>query len=87
MLDKFVGKYKAKELDAIVPVFREGDKLYVRTSFWDKVELMAESDTQFFGDSKNIGDFNVKFIMDKKREVLKFVVHFNLRIMQFDKIK
>jgi len=87
VLDKFVGKYRAKELDAIVPVFREGHKLYARTSFWDKVELIPQSETQFFGDSKNIGEFKANFIMDKKGEVLKFVAHFSLRMMHFDKIE
>lgn len=64
ILDKFVGKYKSHELDIVVPVFREGDKLYSRTSFWDKVQLIPENETQFFGDSKNIGPFQINFVTD-----------------------
>ena len=87
ILDKLVGKFKAKELDIFVPVFREGDRLYSQTSFWDKIELIPENETQFFGDSRNIGNFKVDFILDKKGDVIQFIAHFDLRSMQFDKIK
>jgi CubicO group peptidase (beta-lactamase class C family) len=87
MLDKLVGQYKAKDLDIIVPVFRKGDKLYSRTSFWDKVELIPENETQFFGNSKNIGEFQINFVKNKEGEVKQFVAYFGLRGMQFDKIK
>jgi len=87
ILDKLVGKYKAKELDTVVPVFREGDKLYTRTSFWDKVELFPESETRFFGDSKNIGEFQINIVKDKEGEVKQFIACFGFRGIQFDKIK
>jgi len=87
ILDKLVGKYKAKEPDIIVPVFRVGDKLYTRTSFWDKVELFPENETQFLGGSKNIGDFQINFIKDKEGEVKQAIAQFGFRTMQFDKIK
>jgi CubicO group peptidase (beta-lactamase class C family) len=87
VLDKLVGKYKTKEPDIIAPVFREGDKLYTRTSFWDKVELFAENETQFIGDSKNIGTFQINFIKDKEGEVKQAIAQFGFSTMQFDKIK
>ena len=86
-LDNLVGKYQSKELDVVVPVFREGDKLYTQTSFWDKVELFPESETQFFGDSKNIGKFHVSVVKNKEGEVKQFIVYFGFRGMEFDKIK
>jgi CubicO group peptidase (beta-lactamase class C family) len=87
ILDKLAGKYKAQELDIVVPVFREGDKLYSRTSFWDKVELMPESETQFFGNSKRIGEFKIKFITDNEGEVKQAIAYFGFRGIQFNKIK
>ena len=85
-LDKFVGKYKSDELDAVIPVFRKGDKLYSRTSFWDQFELIPQNETQFFGDSKNIGEFHANFVTDGFGVVKHFKVYFGFRGLQFDKI-
>ena len=86
-LDKFVGKYKSDELGAVIPVFRKGDKLYSRTSFWDKFELIPRNETQFFGDSKNIGKFQADFVTDAFGEVKHVRVYFGLRGLQFDKLE
>lgn len=87
ILDRLTGKYEAKAHGIIAPIFREGDKLYTRTSFWDKVELIPESETQFFGDSKNIGEFKIDFIKDKNGEVKQSIVYLGLRGLHFDKIE
>jgi CubicO group peptidase (beta-lactamase class C family) len=86
-LDQLTGKYEAKEHGIVAPVFREGEKLYTRTSFWDKVELIPESETQFFGDSKNIGEFRVSLIKDKEGKVKQFIVYLGFMGIQFDKIE
>ena len=87
ILDKLTGKYEAKAHGIVAPVFREGDKLYTRTSFWDKVELIPESETQFFGDSKNIGEFRINFIMDNEGQVKQSIVYLGFRGLHFDKIE
>ena len=87
ILDNLTGEYKAKEMGIVAPVFREGDKLYTRTSFWDKVELIPQSETQFFGNSNNIGEFKIVFIKDKRGEVKQSIVYFGFRGLYFDKIK
>jgi CubicO group peptidase (beta-lactamase class C family) len=86
-LDKFIGKYKSDELDAVIAVFRKGDKLYSQTSFWDKFELIPQNETQFFGDSKNVGKFHAHFVTDAFGEVKHFKVYFGFRGLQFDKIE
>jgi hypothetical protein len=68
-------------------VFIEKDKLYTRTSFWDKVELIPKSETQFFGNSKNIGEFQIDFIKDKQGNVKKSIVYLGFRGLEFDKIE
>jgi CubicO group peptidase (beta-lactamase class C family) len=87
ILDELTGKYEAKAHDIVAPVFREGDKLYTRTSFFDKVELIPENETQFFGDSKNIGEFKIDFIRDKTGEVKQSIVYLGFRSLHFDKIE
>ena len=87
LLDKLTGKYKFKDMDVVVPVFREGDRLYTKTSFWEKVELLPERKNRFFGFSKNIGDFQVDVINDEKGGVKQLIAHFALRSMQLDKVE
>ena len=86
-LDKFVGKYKSTDLDMVVPVFRRGDKLYSRTSFWDVFELIPANETQFFGDSRNAGELQIKFISDTDEKAKQFTVYVGFRTMQFHRIK
>jgi CubicO group peptidase (beta-lactamase class C family) len=86
-LEKLVGKYKSEELDVVVPIFRKGDKLYSRTSFWDIFELIPETETQFFGDSRNVGELEIKFISDKEGGIKHIDAHFGLRGIRFHKIK
>ena len=86
ILDQYVGKYEAKQLGIVAPVFRENDKLYTRTSFWDKVELIPQKENQFFGDSENIGEFKVNFITDKEGKVKQSIIYLGFRGLYFDKI-
>lgn len=86
-LDRLTGKYKMEAIDAIIPVFREGDKLYTKTGFWEKVELSPENENCFHAYSKKFGDIQVDVISDKKGNVTHLIAHFELRSMQLDKIE
>jgi hypothetical protein len=48
-LDRLTGKYKIKDIDAVIPVIRKGDTLYTKTGFWQTFELIAESENRFYG--------------------------------------
>jgi hypothetical protein len=85
-LDEVVGKYRSDELDATVPVFREGDKLYSRTSLFDKFELVPQSDTRFLGRSRNAGTVRVQFLKNDAGEVVRLMAYFGLRGIRFEKI-
>jgi CubicO group peptidase (beta-lactamase class C family) len=87
ILDELTGKYETKAHGFIAPIFREGDKLYTRTSVFDKVELIPESETQFFGDSKNIGEFKIHFIKNEQGKVKQSIVYLGFRGIHFDKIE
>jgi len=86
-LDRLTGKYKIKDIDAVIPVFREGDTLYTKTGFWETVELFPESENRFFGSSKKLGDFQVDVINDEKGNVRQLIAHFELRSMHLDKVE
>ncbi|MGD8658074.1 MAG: serine hydrolase [Desulfobacterales bacterium] len=87
ILNQFTGKYIAKAHGIVAPVFIEKDKLYTRTSFWDKVELIPKSETQFSGDSKNIGAFKIHFIKDESGKVVQCIAYLGFRGIHFDKIE
>ena len=87
VIDRLTGKYKIKDIDVVIPVFKEGDTLYTKTGFWEKVELLPESENCFHGFSKKFGDIQVDVIYDKKGNVAQLTAHFELRSMQLDKVE
>jgi len=67
-------------------IFREGDNLFFRNAQETGV-LFPETETQFYGTSKKIGDFQANFFKNKKGEIKHFNVQVGFGIWQFDKIK
>ena len=86
-MDRLTGKYKIKDIGAVIPVFREGDTLYTKTGFWEKVALLPENENCFHGFSKKFGDIQVDVIYDKKGNVVQLTAYFELRSMQLDKVE
>jgi CubicO group peptidase (beta-lactamase class C family) len=87
IVEKYVGNYEFQKLNIPLTIFREGDILFFKSPDEEKGELFPETETQFFGASKEIGDFQVNFFKDKKGEIKHFVVQVGFGIWQFDKIK
>ena len=87
ILEKYVGKYWSKEHHQKLPVIRKGDKLYIKESFWSKVELKPRSTTQFFGESKQVGKVFINFVMDPYGQVKQFIAYLGFRGFRFDKIE
>ncbi|MBC8179552.1 serine hydrolase [candidate division KSB1 bacterium] len=94
ILDTYPGIYKFKEKDKTITItiFREGDSLFARRdNEEEKVELFPETNTHFFGTSKDIGGFFIDFKKDDKGDishfVLQFARQFNFVKVPFDKIK
>jgi CubicO group peptidase (beta-lactamase class C family) len=93
-LGKHIGiyKFKGEQETIIVTIFREGDRLYARRDNEEgTVELYPETNTQFFGTSKDIGDFFINFIKGNEKDVnhfeLNFARQFTFVNAPFDKIK
>ena len=86
-MDRLTGKYKIKDIGAVVPVFRKGDTIYTKTGFWETVELFPKNENRFFGTSKKFGDVHVDVIKDKKGNVTRLIAHFELRSVQLDKVE
>jgi CubicO group peptidase (beta-lactamase class C family) len=86
-MDNLTGKYKIKDIGAVVPVFRKGDTLYTKTGFWETVELFPENENRFFGSSKKFGELLVDVIKNKNGNITGIVAHFELRSMRLDKVE
>jgi hypothetical protein len=82
-----VGDYEFQRLKLPLTIFREGDILFFKSPDGEKGELFPETETQFFGASKEIGDFRANFFKDKKGEIKHFIVQVGFGIWQFDKIQ
>ena len=87
ILEKYVGDYEFQRLKLPLTIFREGGILFFKTPDGEKGELFPETETQFFGTSKEIGDFQVNFFSDKEGNIKHFIVHVGFGIWKFDKIK
>ncbi len=87
IVGKYVGDYEFQRLNLPLTIFREGDILFFKGPHGEKGELFPETETQFFGASKEIGDFQVNFFKDKKGEIKHSKVQVGFGIWQFDKIK
>jgi CubicO group peptidase (beta-lactamase class C family) len=87
ILDRLTGKYKIKDIDAVIPVFREGDTLYTKTGFWETVEILPENENRFYGSSKKFGELQVDVVYDENGNVSQLIAHFELRSMLLDKIE
>jgi CubicO group peptidase (beta-lactamase class C family) len=86
ILETYVGDYEFQRLKVPLTIFREGDNLFFRGAQETGV-LFPETEIQFYGTSKEIGDFQVNFIKDERGEIKHFVVQVGFGIWQFDKIK
>jgi len=86
ILETYVGDYEYQRLKIPVTIFKEGDSLFFRNAQETGV-LFPETETQFYGTSKEIGDFQANFIKDKKGEIKHFIVRVGFGIWQFNKIK
>jgi len=87
IVEKYVGNYEFQRLNLPLTIFREGDNLFFKSPDEEKGELFPKTETQFFGASKEIGDFQVNFFKDKKGGVKHFIVQVGFGIWQFDKIQ
>ena len=87
LLDHYTGKYRSSVLGVTVPVFRQGSKLYSRTSMFDKFELSPESENRFSGKSRNIGKVRAHFLKNEAGDIDQLMVYFGFRGLRFEKIK
>jgi CubicO group peptidase (beta-lactamase class C family) len=93
VLKTYVGTYKFKHNGETetVTVFLKDNRLYGRGDDEEQAELFPVSESQFFGTSKDIGSFKLKFVKNKKGDIIQFVVNlasqFALISIPFDKTK
>ena len=86
-IEKYVGDYEFQKFKIPLTIFREDDRLFFRSPDEEKGELFPETKTQFFGSSKEIGDFQVNFFEDARGEIKYCSVQVGFGFWQFDKIK
>jgi len=93
VMDAYVGKYefKSDREHIFVEVMRVGNKLFGKSDDEEKVELFPETESQFYGTSKEIGGFKLKFVKDQMGDINQFILHcaprFAFMRIPFDKIK
>ena len=83
ILDAYAGEYQV--VPGLNLVFtREGDKLFMQPTGQSKVEIIPESETEFF---LGVADVQVTFVKDEKGEVQQAIIHQNGRNVTAKRIK
>lgn len=83
ILEAYVGQYQLAP-SLIINVTREGDKLYAQAADQPKIELLAESETEFF---ITAADAQATFVKDEKGQVTGLILHQNGQNIPAKKIK
>lgn len=93
VMDAYVGKYefKSDRENIFVEVMRVGNKLFGKSDDNEKVELFPETESQFYGTSKDIGGLKLKFVKNREGDINQFVLHcapqFAFMSIPFEKIE
>ena len=90
ILKKYVGNYYLKRMNLTANIFIENRQLKFHTLEKDKEELIdlwPETETKFRGISKEVGDLQLTFIIDKTNKITHFYVYggFGFIRLQFEK--
>lgn len=73
ILEAYVGQYELAP-SFVLTITREGDKLYAQATGQPKIELFAETQTQFF---ITVVDAQITFVKDEKGQVTELILHQN----------
>lgn len=83
IFDAYVGEYQLSPT-IVIAITKEGAKLFAQVAGQPKIELLAESETDFF---TTLVDAHLTFVKDEKGQVKYFVLHQNGRGIQAKRIK
>ncbi len=86
LLDKYTGDYISQFVKEKLTIYSERGKIYCEV-LGDKYELFLESESQFFGAFKGIGNIKGSFNEDEKGTVKNLVFDFGISKIDFEKIK
>ena len=87
IVEAYLGDYEYKRLGMRVRIFKDGDVLYFKIPDEETGMLFAETETQFFGRSKEVGEFQLNFVKDQREAITHFMVQVGFGTWLFDKIK
>src|SRR6185369_15316003 len=83
ILEAYAGEYQVAP-GFVLTVTREGDGLFVQATGQSKIEIFAETETDFF---LKVVDAQVTFVKDAKGQVSQLVLHQNGRNQTAQKVK
>ena len=87
LLEGYVGKYKTTTGGFILSVYRQADKLYVQTPYEKQIEILPETESQFYGTSQLLGDLLINFSKSENGNVEPMIIQLAFMKLQADKIE
>ena len=87
LLEGYVGKYKTTTGGFILSVYRQAGKLYVQTPYEKQIEILPETENQFYGTLQLFGDLLINFLKPENGNVKHIIIQLAFMKLQADKIE
>jgi hypothetical protein len=81
IIEGYVGKYQLKPDGMTMKVVQKGNRLYLKPiplMFWEEIEMIPKSASEFFGYWRYIGNFEIQFSDIENRKAHKLIARFAL---------
>ena len=87
IIDEYVGEYELKRFNDQITIGKQNGNLYIQAPENPKVIIYPETESRFYGTDDALGEIQVIFAMDSKRNVKHFILRVGFLSLQFDKTK
>ncbi|MEJ2286107.1 MAG: hypothetical protein P8X85_21225 [Desulfobacterales bacterium] len=90
ILEGYVGKYQLKPDGMTMKVVQKGNRLYLKPiplMFWEEIEMIPKSASEFFGYWRYIGNSEIQFSDIENRKAHKLIARFALGSRIYNRVE
>jgi len=84
--ERYMGEYIPTHTTDTLRLIKEDNKLFMLIPDKEKIELYRETENQFWGTSKGVGDFQMTFF-EEHEEIMYFIFQSGFFNLHYNKLK